>query len=79
MRQFLLEIGKTNDNDSFLNILEENLINKLEEEEIISGYSDNLKTIMSAILNQDNLKIKIEDMDEASTLMDSEKYNTFIS
>ena len=25
------------------------------------------------------LKIKIEDMDEASTLMDSKKYNTFIS
>ena len=46
---------------SFINILERNLISRIEKEHYVKGLDSNLKTIFALIINQQNLVDKIKD------------------
>ena len=55
--KFLLDLRRAENSDSLLNILENNFINRIDEKEKIVGYSDNIKTIISIVLNKKDLNI----------------------
>ena len=85
--KFLYNLQKSEDNDTFIKNLEDNLITKIETEGEIDGYTEILKTIFSIILEEKDIINKINDerkiIDERSmpssyiinTINNSSEYN----
>ena len=59
--KFLYDLQKSEDNNIFIQALEKNLRDIIEEKGTVSGYTETLKTVYSSILNQKDLIEKIED------------------
>ena len=59
--KFLYNLQKSEEKDEFLKNLEENLLLKIQQEGVLEGYSETLKTIFSIIINKEDITNKIYD------------------
>ena len=59
--KFLYSLQKSEDKDTFINNVEDNLISKIDKEGTLDGYTENLKTIFTIILKEKNIIDKIKD------------------